>query len=216
MAMSPSVLAAAGGVVLLLGFGWLGWQNHQNLDREWDMQLAAQAEAQRVAVGEARESLKRQTQALVELVAADRRVIALIREGQAAVQAEGGGQGGPRSMAVRDQLNVLLAPYWQTLKARDARQLHAIGFGLLPDLRYLDSQLAAHHAMKRSTACGYASRRNWRRSSRRWKWLSIRACLDPQIPDNADTQGFNYFGVEGMTQRRIMQALGSVDQVEKQ
>lgn len=135
---SATVVAALGGIVLLLAFGWLAWQNYQHRDQQWQAQLTAQAEVQRLAVGVARESLKRQAQILVELVAADKRVIALIREGQAVVQAEGGGQGGVRSTAVRERLNTLLAPYWQTLKARGARQLHA---HLAPDATTL---LRAH------------------------------------------------------------------------
>ena len=71
------------------------------------------------------------------VIANDAKVQQLFLQGKRAVEAEGGGKGGPKAARVRNKLYDLVAPRWQSaMQIMGARQLHFhLGPGSLSFLR---------------------------------------------------------------------------------
>lgn len=88
-------------------------------------QLANESAALTAGVDASLAIMEREMLHFATFIASDPEVRSLMQAGRAAVQAEGGGAGGPRAARLREALYDYVAPRWLALQdSYDARQLH--------------------------------------------------------------------------------------------
>lgn len=120
---SPATrISLIGGFLLALLFIWLAWSGWQRQNEQWQAQLSAQSELQRVALLQSQHNLRQQALRAAQGLASDPDTLRLIR--RIALLAERYGTDDAQLLLLRAQLEHDLQAYWKVLRQGGAHQLH--------------------------------------------------------------------------------------------
>lgn len=119
---TPTRISLAGSLLLALFFVYLAWSGWQQQQVQWQSQLQAQSDLQRVALLQSHHNLRQQALRAAQGLASDPDSLRLIR--RIALLAERYGLDDPQLLLLRAQLQQDLQEYWRILHEGGAHQLH--------------------------------------------------------------------------------------------